>query len=177
MSAVIGDTRYRGPLSKLGGNTSQRTKRAREMERNRPIRDHLPFLETLEHPPESSIPPHPPLPPPLSSIATVHSVRLINLISLFFLSPSPRKRGCREDSRKIGYVELEKLNANLCCFNMLFFFSLELSRKIGIGLIDKFLYFNRLILVFLKDTLLFLRIFRRETGNFVRIFVRKGFFF
>lgn len=60
---------------------------------------------------------------------------------------------------------------------MLFFFSLELSRKIGIGLIDKFLYFNRLILVFLKDTLLFLRIFRRETGNFVRIFVRKGFFF
>lgn len=58
---------------------------------------------------------------------------------------------------------------------MLFFFSLELSRKIGIGLIN--LYFNRLILVFLKDTLLFLRIFRRETGNFVRIFVRKGFFF
>lgn len=77
--------------------------------------------------------------------------------------------------RKIGYVELEKLNANLCRFNMLFFFSLELSRKIGIGLIN--LYFNRLILVFLKDTLLFLRIFRRETGNFVRIFVRKGFFF
>lgn len=60
---------------------------------------------------------------------------------------------------------------SICCF----FFSLELSRKIGIGLIN--LYFNRLILVFLKDTLLFLRIFRRETGNFVRIFVRKGFFF
>lgn len=101
----IGDTRYRGPLSKLGGNTSQRTKRAREMERNRPIRDHLPFLETLEHPPESSIPPpplHPPLPPPLSSPvdrARVRSVRLINLISLFPL-PLPRKRG--EDSRKIG---------------------------------------------------------------------------
>lgn len=48
--------------------------------------------------------PHPPLPPPLSSPvdrARVRSVRLINLISLFPL-PLPRKRGCREDLRKVG---------------------------------------------------------------------------
>lgn len=91
------------------------------MERNRPIRDHLPFLETLEHPPESSIPPHPPLPPPLSSIATVHSVRLINLISLFFLSPSPR--GSEDAEKKDWIRRIGKIKCESVSFQYVVFFS------------------------------------------------------
>lgn len=82
-------------LETLGGNSDGRDARStREMERNRPIRDHLPFLETLEHPPESSIPSPPPfsLFPPFLSIARVFG--LINLIfpPLPFFPAKLRKR-------------------------------------------------------------------------------------